>query len=135
MLLFIPGLQKTESDMQDKLREDKQKVTLYLPPELHRQLKVKAAVDVETMTDIAQRAIAFYLSNPEVIEHHDGFYGQAHRVYGCPECSSHLVLRDGEMVSLNEQLVPAVEVSLSSESSQVMNASQGEEELVPILAK
>ena len=135
MLLFIPGLQKTESDMQDKLREDKQKVTLYLPPELHRQLKVKAAVDVETMTDIAQRAIAFYLLNPEVVEHHDGFYGQAHRVYGCPECSSHLVLRDGEMVSLNEQLVPAVEVSLSSESSQVTNASQGEEEPVPLLAK
>jgi len=135
MLLFIPGLHKTESHMQDKLKEDKQKVTLYLPPELHRQLKVKAAVDVETMTDLAQRAIAFYLSNPEAVEHHDGFYGQSHRIYGCPECSSHLVLRDGEMVSLSDQLVPAVEVSLSSDSSQVMNVPQDEEELVPLLAK
>ncbi|MBM0742454.1 hypothetical protein JOY44_12645 [Phormidium sp. CLA17] len=122
--------------MQDKLKEDKQKVTLYLPPELHRQLKVKAAVDVETMTDIAQRAIAFYLSNPEVVEHHDGFYGQAHRVYGCPECSSHIVLRDGEMVSLNTQVVSGAQVSLSTDSSQVTKAvSQSEEDLVPLLAK
>ncbi len=126
---------KTESDMQDNLKEDKQKVTLYLPPELHRQLKVKAAVDVETMTGIAQRAIAFYLLNPEVVEHHDSFYGQAHRVYGCPDCSSHLVLRDGEMVSLNAQTLPASEVSLSPDSSSVVNASQGEEELVALLAK
>lgn len=135
MLLFIPGLHKTESDMQDKLKEDKQKVTLYLPQELHRQLKVKAAVDVETMTDIAQRAIEFYLLNPEVVEHHDGFYGQAHRIYGCPECLSHLVLRDGEMVSLSDQLVPSVEVSLSPDSSQVTAVGQGEEELVPLLVK
>jgi hypothetical protein len=122
--------------MQDKLKEDKQKVTLYLPPELHRQLKVKAAVDVETMTDIAQRAIAFYLLHPEVVENNDSLYGQAHRVYGCPECSSHLVLRDGEMVSLNTPAVPLSQVSLATDSSQMMNASsQGEEELIPLLAK
>ncbi|PZV15342.1 MAG: hypothetical protein DCF22_07350 [Leptolyngbya sp.] len=123
--------------MQDKLKEDKQKVTLYLPPDLHRQLKVKAAVDVETMTDLAQRAIAFYLLNPEVVENHDSLYGQAHRVYGCPECSSHLVLRDGAMVSLNTtQVVPMPQVNLPQDSLQVTNASsQGEEELVPLLAK
>jgi len=39
------------------------------------------------------------------------------------------------MVSLSDQLVPAVEVSLSSDSSQVMNVPQDEEELVPLLAK
>lgn len=123
--------------MQDKLKEDKQKVTLYLPPELHRQLKVKAAVDVGTMTDIAKRAIEFYLLNPEVVESHSDLYGQAHRVYGCPECSSHLVLRDGEMVSLNAaQAVPLAQVSLSRNTSQVASASaQGGEELVPLLAK
>jgi hypothetical protein len=118
--------------MQDKPKEDKQKVTLYLPQELHRRLKVKAAVDVETMTDLAERAIAFYLSNPDVVDHYDHSHGQAHRIYGCPECSSHLVLRDGEMVSLNAQAKLAAEVSLSSDSPQVMNFnSQGEEELVP----
>jgi Tfp pilus assembly protein FimV len=120
--------------MQDKLKEDKQKVTLYLPQELHRQLKVKAAVDVETMTDLAQRAIAFYLSNPEMVEHHNVHHGQAHQVYGCPECASHLVLRDGEMISLrsissNAQIS---EVNRSQDSLQPANSSlQGEEELVP----
>ena len=118
--------------MQDKLKEDKQKVTLYLPPELHRQLKVKAAVDVETMTDLAQRAIAFYLLNPDVVDHHESSHGQSHRVYGCPECSSHLVLRNGEMVSLNTQVV---QVGISSGSSQIVSPSQGDTELVPLLAK
>ncbi len=121
--------------MQDELKEDKQKVTLYLPQELHRQLKVKAAVDVETMTDIAQRAIEFYLLNPEVVEHHDGFYGQAHRVYGCPKCLSHLVFQNGEVVALGDQLVSGAEIDLSPDSPQVTTASQGEEELIPLLAK
>jgi hypothetical protein len=121
--------------MQDKLKEDKQKVTLYLTPELHRQLKVKAAVDVETMTDLAQRAIAFYLLHPDIVDHHESNHGQSHRVYGCPECSSHLVLRNGEMVSLNTQVVQVVQVGLSTDSSQVLNSSQGDTELVPLLAK
>ena len=30
--------------------QDKQKVTLYLPPELHRELKIKAAVEAEPMS-------------------------------------------------------------------------------------
>lgn len=135
MLSFITRVTKTESDMQDKLKEDKQKVTLYLPPELHRQLKVKAAVDVGTMTDIAQRAIAFYLLNPDIVEHHESSHGQSHRVYGCPECSSHLVLRNGEMVSLSTQVVQqGVSVGLSPDSSQVLNSS-GDAELVPLLSK
>ncbi len=83
--------------------QDKQKVTLYLPPELHRQLKIRAALDSETMTDIAQRAIVFYLSHPEVVESHGSVHGQSHRVYSCPDCTSPVVVRDGEMVSLRKQ--------------------------------
>jgi hypothetical protein len=115
--------------------QDKQKVTLYLPPELHRQLKIRAAVDSETMTDIAQRAIVFYLSHPEVVEQCEAFHGQAHRVYECPDCSSPVALRDGEIVSLRQQ--PGVQLGegeLSLNPAKVGSVgvdSQGEGELVP----
>ncbi|MDX2232667.1 MAG: hypothetical protein NW220_23760 [Leptolyngbyaceae cyanobacterium bins.349] len=118
--------------MQDKLKEDKQKVTLYLPQDLHRQLKIKAAVDSETMTDIAQRAIVFYLSNPELIDQYGEGYGHSHRVYSCPECSTSVVLREGEMVSLQNGSNVLVEDGLTVEKSQPLNVdSQGEGELVP----
>jgi hypothetical protein len=39
--------------------QNKQKVTLYIPPELHRKLKIKAAVESEPMSSIAERAIVF----------------------------------------------------------------------------
>jgi hypothetical protein len=43
------------------------KVTLYLPPDLHRQLKIRSAVEGEAMSSIAKRAIDFYLSHGEVV--------------------------------------------------------------------
>jgi hypothetical protein len=116
--------------------QDKQKVTLYLPPELHRQLKVKAALDAETMTDIAQRAIVFYLSHPDVIDNLET-HGQAHRVYSCPDCTAPVALRDGEMVSLRKQAGILVEEVLVSKPQPVGSVSsvgvdsQGEGELVP----
>jgi DNA-directed RNA polymerase subunit RPC12/RpoP len=73
--------------------QDKQKVTLYLPPELHRQLKIRAAVDGEPMSSIAQRAIVFYLENPEVVDEMGSHYGQTHRVYSCPECASSVFIK------------------------------------------
>ncbi len=48
--------------------QDKHKVTLYLPPELHRQLKIRSAVDLEPMSAIAERALVFYLKHPEVVD-------------------------------------------------------------------
>jgi hypothetical protein len=82
--------------------QDKQKVTLYLPPELHRQLKIRAAVDAEPMSDLAERAIGFYLQHPEIVEEFST-YGAAHRIYNCPECDSALALRSGEIVSVGNQ--------------------------------
>jgi hypothetical protein len=115
--------------------QDKQKVTLYLPPELHRQLKIRAAIDSGTMTDIAQRAIVFYLNHPEVVEQCEAIHGQAHRVYACPDCSSPVVLQDGEMVSLRGQSGLLSEESVSVEQAQKSGSakadSQGEGELVP----
>lgn len=116
--------------------QDKQKVTLYLPPELHRQMKIRAALDSETMTDIAQRAIAFYLSHAELVDGYEGvMHGQAHRVYTCAECSSPSVLQGDQLISLRtqsdvliEEKLPSVTVkSVSSRNAEV----QGEGSLVP----
>jgi hypothetical protein len=116
--------------------QDKQKVTLYLPPELHRQLKVRAALDSETMTDIAQRAIVFYLSHSELVDDYEGSrHGRTHRVYTCPDCSSPSVLKGDDMVSLRVQSGVLLEERVSASKVQnvgSLNAdSQGEGELVP----
>ena len=114
--------------------QEKQKVTLYLPPELHRQLKIRAAVETEPMSSIAERAIVFYLGNPELVDEVEASYGQTHRVYNCPECTGSVVMRDGELASvtsqpsvLAEQDLPVKQVSGVSAST----AQPGEEELVP----
>lgn len=80
----------------------KQKVTLYLTPELHRRLKIRAAIDSEPMSELAARAIAFYLSHQELIDEAES-YGSTHRAYACPECATTVALREGELVSLKDQ--------------------------------
>lgn len=110
--------------------QDKQKVTLYLPPGLHRQLKIRAAVDSDSMSAMVERAIVFYLRHPELVEEMEASYGKTHRVYTCPECSSSVVLKEGEMVSIQNQpsiLADDIPVEVREEVS----SSQGEEELVP----
>jgi hypothetical protein len=117
--------------MQDKFKEEKQKVTLYLPQELHRRLKISAAVSSETMTDIAQRAIVFYLEHPDVVEQ-ETVFGQTHRIYSCPDCSSQVALRDGELFSLHPSSSVLGTEGLSVEKSQSVGvASQDGGELVP----
>ncbi|MEY3870901.1 MAG: hypothetical protein ACRCT1_08285 [Microcoleaceae cyanobacterium] len=114
--------------------QDKQKVTLYLPPELHRQLKIKAAVDSEPMSALAERAIDFYLGHPDVVEEVEGSFGQTYRVYSCPECTGSVVMRDGELVSLKNQPTVLTDQELPVNAVSSLNAStgsSGEEELVP----
>ncbi len=48
------------------------KVTLYLPPELHRQLRICSAVEGEAMSSIAKRAIDFYLAHSDLVMVRDG---------------------------------------------------------------
>ena len=79
--------------------EDKQKVTLYLPPQLHRQLKIRSAVDADSMSNIVEKAVAFYLNHSEVVDGVE-LHGTTHQVYNCPECEHPVVIRDGEMVAL-----------------------------------
>jgi hypothetical protein len=114
--------------------QDKHKVTLYLPPELHRQLKVRSAVDLEPMSAIAERALVFYLEHPDVIDEMEAAYGQVHRVYSCPSCSTSLVLHEGEMVSMHEQ--PGIVADDESSVARMPEGcsepnQQGEGELVP----
>jgi len=115
--------------------QEKQKVTLYLSPELHRQLKIRAAIDSEPMSAIAERAIIFYLDNPEIVGEIEAAYGQTHRVYSCPECTGSLVMMQGELVSLKKQpgVLPEEELSSVEKVTVTSVASQqGEaEELVP----
>jgi hypothetical protein len=84
--------------------QDKQKVTLYLPPELHRELKIKAAVETEPMSAIAERALAFYLHHSDVVDEVEAAVsGSTHQVYSCPECTSSVILRSHELVTLKRQ--------------------------------
>jgi hypothetical protein len=81
--------------------QDKQKVTLYLPPDLHRELKIKAAVEADPMSAIAERAIAFYLHHSDVVDEFEASVGSAHQVYSCPACSSSVVLQAKALVALS----------------------------------
>ncbi|BBD54775.1 MULTISPECIES: hypothetical protein [Planktothrix] len=114
--------------------QNKQKVTLYIPPELHRKLKIKAAVESEPMSSIAERAIVFYLNNSELVDEVEASYGQAHRVYSCPDCSSSIILKEGELTSLREQPSILSDDELPVGSVREMESStaqSGEEKLVP----
>ncbi|MEB3180837.1 MAG: hypothetical protein VKL59_17675 [Nostocaceae cyanobacterium] len=112
--------------------QTKQKVTLYLSPELHRQLKIRSAVESEPMSELAERAIIFYLSNSEIVDEVEGSYGRTHKVYSCPECSTSVVLREGDLSHLNRQPGVLDEDDLAVEQVQKdKHPQQGEEELVP----
>ncbi len=114
--------------------QDKQKVTLYLPPGLHRQLKIRAAVDSEPMSTLVQKAVIFYLAHPEVVEEMEASHGRNHQVYNCPECTSSVIVKDGELVALSNQPGILGENELSVEKVREVNSgtdAQGEQELVP----
>ena len=81
----------------------KQKVTLYLSPELHKSLKIRSAFESEAMAELADRDLVVYLANSEVVDEVEGSYRRTHRVYSCPNCESSLVLREGELVALGNQ--------------------------------
>ncbi len=90
--------------------QDKQKVTVYLPQSVHRQLKIRAAVDEESMSTLVERAIGFYLKYPDKIEEIEAAtHGKTHQVHICPECEAAMVMREGEMISLKHQPSVVVE--------------------------
>jgi hypothetical protein len=115
--------------------QTKQKITLYIPPELHRKLKIKAAVDIESMSALVEKAIAFYMQFPDKVDEiRSSVHGQTHQIHMCPDCDSPIVMRDGEMVSLSSRAVTVkdsipLEVTNQGSSSEKPN----EEELVSCL--
>jgi hypothetical protein len=85
------------------------------------------------MSDLAERAIFFYLTNSEIVDEIEASaYGRTHKVYSCPTCDSSLVLRDGELVNLGSQpgVIGQDHLSLD-EMVEVETHPKGEEELVP----
>ena len=113
--------------------QTKQKVTLYLSTELHRRLKIRAAIDSEPMSELAERALVFYLTHPEVVDEVEAAeYGQTHRVYACPECASSVVIQNEELISLSNQSGIITQEELSVEKiPQTETAKEGSEQLVP----
>lgn len=91
-LIHISGVTLFKSDMPAK-----QKVTLYLSDELHRQFKIRSAVDGETMSSMAERAIEFYLGHAEVVEGVGEIQGQTHRIHTCPKCDASVALRKNSL--------------------------------------
>ena len=84
--------------------QSKQKVTLYIPPDLHRKLKIRAAIDAESMSTLVEKAVSFYLNHSDKVEEVEAsVHGRTHQIHLCPECDSAMVMRKGEMVSLREQ--------------------------------
>ncbi|MEL6229680.1 MAG: hypothetical protein AAFR24_07190 [Cyanobacteria bacterium J06627_3] len=108
--------------------QGKQKVTLYMPDDLHRQLKIRAAVDGAPMSALAERAIGFYLNHSDVVE---GVQGTAHLVYECPSCATSVVVRDGDLMEVKAHADLHTE-SLSEVPDVVPSAVRSDEgELVP----
>lgn len=84
--------------------QSKQKITLYIPPELHRKLKIKSAVDVESMSALVEKAISFYMQFPDKVDEiKSSAQGKTHQIHMCPECEAPMLMRQGEMVSLSSQ--------------------------------
>ena len=116
--------------------QDKRKVTLYLPSNLSRQLKIRSAVDGEAMSVLAERAIDFYLKHAEVVDRVDGAgeqYGQTHQIHVCPSCSTKLVLKGDQLseVANGSAIFDDQELTIDgvSDFSSAIRSDEGE--LVP----
>ena len=113
--------------------QEKQKVTLYIPADLHRQLKIQAAVADAPMSTLAEKAIGFYLTHPEVVDQMDE-HGQTYQIHHCPACDTAVVVRDGELAKVGAQpsvLPDIAEDLLLAPASSSSGSDQGEEVLIP----
>lgn len=88
--------------MQDQQKAAK--VTLYLPNELHRQLRIRSAVDGEPMSAIAERALEFYMTHSDIVNGESEVCGHTHQVYSCPACAESMVMREGDLVPVKDAI-------------------------------
>jgi hypothetical protein len=103
--------------------QDKQKVTFYLPERLHQQLKIRSAIDGDSMSDLAEKAISFYLAHADIVE--SSGIGHTHQTYNCPSCSQTVVIRDGELLAIGGNRIHALPVTVGK-------ADSPDEELVSV---
>ncbi|ELS34428.1 MULTISPECIES: hypothetical protein [Pseudanabaena] len=108
--------------MQDKQKVT-QKVTFYLPERLHQQLKIRSAIDGDSMSDLAEKAISFYLAHADIVD--SSGVGHTHQTYSCPSCSQTVVIRNGELLAIGGSRNQPSPVTVSKADSQ-------DEELVSI---
>jgi len=94
--------------------QDKQKVTFYLPERLHQQLKIRSAIDGDSMSDLAEKAISFYLAHADIVE--SSGIGHIHQTYNCPSCSQTVVIRDGELLAVGGSRTQISPVTVGSKS-------------------
>ncbi|MDA0867678.1 MAG: hypothetical protein O2890_15000 [Cyanobacteria bacterium] len=122
-------------DMQDQQKASK--VTLYLSSDLHRQLKIRSAVDGDAMSAIAQRALEFYLSHGDVVDECSAVSGHTHQIYSCPSCDESMVMRQGELLPVQTTLASSLSddfVGVQSErvtATLSPEANEAANELVP----
>jgi hypothetical protein len=109
--------------------QEKQKVTLYLSMDLHRQLKIRSAIDLDSMSDLAEKAISFYLSHAEVVE--TAGIGHAHQVYNCPECAQAVVLKDGDLLAIGGRSSLIADDRRATDSQIDRDKISQDEQLVP----
>ncbi len=121
---LIPGYLKLKGHMQEK-----QKVTLYLSMDLHRQLKIRSAIDLDSMSDLAEKAISFYLSHAEVVE--TAGIGHVHQVFNCPECSQAVVFKDGDLLAIGGHSSLVEDGRRESETQVDRDRISQDEQLVP----
>ncbi len=96
--------------------QDKQKVTFHLPEQLHQQLKIRSAIDGNSMSLLAEKAIGFYLAHADIVE--SSGVGHTHQTYNCPSCSQIVVVRDGELLAVGGSRVQkALSVTVSKVDS------------------
>jgi hypothetical protein len=114
--------------------QEKQKVTLYLPPDLHRQLKIRSAIDDEPMSSLAERALGFYLSHPDLVESCES-HGRTHQVHNCPECHTAVVLRENVLTAVGQSPILSEDLVLQQVRDSIgdsqLGEDQDEEVLVP----
>jgi len=80
----------------------KKKVTYYLSEFLQSQLKVRATIEQQSMSEVVEQALRFYLEHGDLVQR-DGV-GHTHRLYACPACQSMLMFRHGNLQSVPKAL-------------------------------
>jgi hypothetical protein len=109
--------------MQDKQKVT-QKVTFHLPEKLHQQLKIRSAIDGETMSELANKAINFYLAHPDIVE--SSGIGHTHQTYNCPSCSQTVVISEGELLAVGGSRSQSIPITVGRK------ADSHDEGLLPI---